>query len=732
MPKPKIFGRSYSLGTFLIMIVFIAIVPMMILSGIVVNRLLNNTYDSSSRLLMKTADEMAMAVDHEIRTTIRTLEALSVVASLKRHDLKSFRDVISKVNKTQDTWATILLHNNKGEWLLNADQPYGTKFGPPPEPESLNKTISTGRPIVGRIIKVPEGMLAPTFGFAVRVPVKDENDKVIYVLSAIITMDGLNKLMGRFGEAPNEWVRSIVDKEGIVAARSRDPLKYVGGFASDRMLQLFLEKTKGVTATKTLDGVPAYAAFSTAPFSGWHAVIAVPIEFLEAKTKDAKRTILLMAISMMILSITATLVLSHWLKNSIAAGATGAAVLAQGQVPKMAPSVIREIEELRTSLISASHLLRSRDQAKSDFLANMSHELRTPLGIVLGMIDLISKNAIPPNEIHKNWEIVRRNGDQLLRLIDDILDFSKIEASRLNVEKIDFSIRDLISMIAEDFSPRAREKGIQLKVTVEENSPEIINTDPVRVKQIIFNLVANAVKFTHQGYVEIRLRSTKNDMVHVSVSDTGIGLTTEQQSILFSEFTQGDSSHTRKYGGTGLGLSLSRKLARLLGGDVTLIASHPGKGSIFELSFKSLPRTGHLESLHPNQDNQDAETQSQIKAAKLLLAEDSSDNVTLIKAFLKPLNLDIHVANNGIEALQKATSEKYDLILMDIQMPDMDGYEATKSIRAIGVKAPIIALTAHALVEHRNQALQGGFTDFLTKPLQRELLIRSIKKYLSV
>lgn len=733
MPSRKIFGRSFSLSTYLVMIVIIATVPMMLLSGVVMNRLLKNTYDSSKRLLVKTADEMVMGVDHEIRTTIRTLEALSVVASLKRHNLKSFRNVIAQVNKTQNTWATIFLHDSKGKWLLNAEQPYGTKFGPPLEPESLLKTIATGRPTIGKIIRIPKDMLPSSYGFAVRVPVKDQDNKVIYVLSAIITSDGLNNLMNRYGTAPNEWVRSLVDANGIVAARSRNPDKYIGGPATDTMLHFLNEKGQGLEAMKTLDGISAYTAFSTASFSGWHSAIAVPAEVLEAKTTDAKRTIVIMALAMFVLSTLVTLYFARWLRKTIKAGSDSAAVLAQGQVPKMEPSAITEVDTLRNSLLSASQLLRSRDRAKSEFLANMSHELRTPLGIVTGMIDLISNNVIPDDELNKSWEIVKRNGDQLLRLIDDILDLSKVEARRLNVEKIDFSIRDLVSLVVEDFSPKADERGIQLRTAFEERSPTIINTDPVRIKQIIYNLVGNAVKFTHKGHVEIRLHALNENVVRITVSDTGIGLNEQQQSVLFSEFTQGDSSHTRKYGGTGLGLSLSRKLARLLGGDVVLIASQPNKGSIFEITFQTYAKEVFSEvetSADPKIET--IKKSDPAKTAKILLAEDSPDNVILIKAYLKQMKLDIEVAHNGLEALNLANTKNFDLILMDIQMPDMDGYEATRLLRAAGVQIPIVALTAHALTEHRTKALDAGFSDFLTKPIERERLIKVLHKYLNI
>ncbi len=486
----------------------------------------------------------------------------------------------------------------------------------------------------------------------------------------------------------------------------------------------------GTFDTLTLDNVRGVSTFRRGPYSGWYVSVALPLDVLEAEARSTQRGVLIVALFVVLLSAASTVFYSARIKRAIRASSEGAAVLARGEIPDMKRSRISELEDLRRSLVSASELLRSRERAKSDFLANMSHELRTPLGIVLGMTDLLSKDDVAPEDRARSWEIVKRNGRQLLRLIDDILDVSKVDAKSLTIEGVDFSLNDLTSSIVEDFTPRARENGIEIKFVRDAGSRDLINSDPVRVRQVVSNLVGNAVKFTHQGVVTVRHHSSPGDLVRLTVSDTGIGLDENQRAKLFTAFSQGDETHSRRYGGTGLGLSLSRKLAQLLGGDVVLLESRPGEGSVFEFTFRPNPSTAAF-------DARVVETRARSehgipKGTRILLAEDSADNVALIETYLKRSGAQVSIASNGIVALELVEKGRFDLILMDIQMPDMDGYEATRIMRERGVTTPIVALTAHALDEHRSRALSGGFSDYLTKPIPRDALIETIERNLSL
>jgi signal transduction histidine kinase len=727
----NIFKRPRSLSTYLIIIVLIAVVPVLIFSTVVVNNFLEAKKEANQRLLQKAADELALAFDREITSTVRTLEALTHVQSLRTNDIKTLHATLARILKTQPTWATILLHDKNIKWLLSARQDFGVDLGKVPEPESIREVIASGKPGVGKIIRTLKVNRIPeTYGFAVRVPVKNDAGEVVYVLSAIISTESLQELVSRFSLAPDELARAIVDTHGILGARAREPEKFVGGPASATLIEVLSKKPEGgIERTTTLENVEVYTAYRRAPFSNWYSAVAVPVAAHEAGTHQIQQLIFLVGLLIIGLSTIATVYFSRWMKRSIRLGADSAATLARGEEPSMSPSPILEMEELRTSLVSASQLLRAREKTKNEFLANMSHELRTPLGIVLGLTDMLSQELVKPEDQPKSWEIVKRNGKQLLRLINDILDFSKIEAQQLKIDNISFSLTDLVSSIVEDFTPPAQEKGIQLKLIVDPGTNDIVVTDPVRLKQIIYNLVGNSVKFTHKGSVTVRLQHSTSDLIVVTVEDTGIGISADQHPTLFSDFTQGDSSHTRKYGGTGLGLSLSRKLAGLLGGDVRLVRSQPGEGSFFEVTLPNRVHETHSDSKPERNENSKIE-KGDFDGLKILLAEDSSDNVLLMQTYLNNSGAQISVVANGADAVAKAKSQNFDLILMDIQMPGMDGFEATHKIREHGISVPIIALTAHALSEHRSKALQNGFTDFLTKPLKRHHLLNTLEKYL--
>lgn len=722
--------RPRSLSTYLILIVFAAVVPIVSFSIMAVSGLIDARRESSERYLQKSADELALALDQEIIASIRTLEAIAQAASLRHGGLEIFHGTIRRVLATQPTWASIVLHSASFEWVLSAKRPFGAQLGPAAEPDSLREVVESGRPVVGRVIALPKAsQIASQYGFSVRVPVKDDSGKVVYVLSAVLSTDTVQQLVGRFTVVPDEFTRAIVDARGTLAARSRDPEKYVGGLASETLREILERKDdRGFEKTLVLEGRPAYTAYRKAPFSGWYSALAVPAESFEATARSTLNGMVVLAVLLLSLSGILTIFFARWLKASIRSGSDAAAALARGEPPEIAQSPVREVEELRHSLLTASDLLKARERAKNDFLANMSHELRTPLGIVLGMSEALSQNLVADRERTKSWDVLKRNGEQLLRLINDILDLSKLEAQQLKVEYQCLAIREVLNSVVEDFKLRALTKGVRLELHFEPGAPELVTTDPVRLRQIVVNLVGNSLKFTDRGAVVLCLQNRGPDWISVTVEDSGIGIAENFKRTLFSEFTQGDSSHTRKYGGTGLGLSLSRKLAQLLGGDVTLVRSVPGEGSLFEVRVPNMPELAHEESPIEN----DVQSKSvRFDGVSVLLADDSDDNIMLIETYLKPLNVKLAVAHNGAEAVEAVRQANFDLILMDLQMPELDGFEATRRIRSLGYRKPIIALSAHALIEHRYRAREVGFTDFLSKPLKRQDLLNSLQGYLS-
>ncbi|WP_413575538.1 PAS domain S-box protein [Bdellovibrio sp. HCB290] len=393
-------------------------------------------------------------------------------------------------------------------------------------------------------------------------------------------------------------------------------------------------------------------------------------------------------------------------------------------------ALAEEICQRLAVLIENSRLyFRSQDasKAKSDFLANVSHEIRTPLGAMLGFAEILRDDANLSSDQKQAVDTIMRNGQQLLKIVNEILDISKVESEKIQIEQLRFNLPDLVKDVVHLMRVQAEDKGIGLQLVMH-NVPEFVVSDPGRIRQILINIVGNAIKFTEKGFVEIAvagvLLGSKTQLQFV-IKDTGIGISKEHRGNLFQAFTQADSSTTRRYGGTGLGLFLSRKLARLLGGDISFVSTE-GKGSEFTVTvMASQPIYSQAtESVSPSRDSDSTRARDNLNE-RVLVVDDASDNRELFKRYLLKAGLrevQIDMAENGEEALEKAFDGSYRLILMDIQMPKMDGLQAIRTLRSRGYKGRVVALTAHAMKGDREKCLEAGFDGYLQKPLKREEL----------
>ena len=376
--------------------------------------------------------------------------------------------------------------------------------------------------------------------------------------------------------------------------------------------------------------------------------------------------------------------------------------------------------------------------AKSAFLANTSHEIRTPMNAILGYAEMLLDATQSDHDRQNCVRTIRRNGEHLLAIINDILDISKIEAQKLTVEKAAWELPQLVADVIGLTRPWALKKGLKFEVEFDKLIPRQIQTDPLRVKQVLVNLLGNAIKFTESGHIKLGVYREISYFTHTirfEVSDTGIGMTPEQMSRLFQPFTQADVSTTRRFGGTGLGLTISKRLARLLGGDITC-QSEPGAGSTFTFKVDGGPRLGIplLENLIPEQlsvggdDTIDEEIRLE---GRILLAEDGEDNRELIASHLRRAGAEVVIAGTGRLAVEAARTQQFDLVVMDMQMPELDGYGASRALRAAGLRVPIIALTANAMAEDRLKCLQAGCTEYLAKPISRAQLLRTLSRFLA-
>jgi CheY-like chemotaxis protein len=365
----------------------------------------------------------------------------------------------------------------------------------------------------------------------------------------------------------------------------------------------------------------------------------------------------------------------------------------------------------------------------------MSHEIRTPLTSIIGYAESLKEGDLPEADVRAAHETIMRNGKHLLGVINDILDLSKIEAGKLDIELIDTPIFDLIGDVENLMQHRASERGLALRFEYKYPLPASIRTDPLRLKQILINLVGNAIKFTEHGSVRVVITADPGaERMRFAVIDTGIGLSEEQRARLFQAFSQADTSTTRKFGGTGLGLIISAQLAEKLGGGIEL-ESFPGKGSTFALGIKTGPQL-ELRSEHPAGPNARREPAAQGGATpalggNVLLVEDGRDNQRFISFVLKKAQVNCTLVENGALALEAVANGDFDLILMDMQMPVMDGYTATRTLRERGCTVPIIALTANTMKQDVQQCLAAGCTDFLGKPFERKAFYAKLSQYLS-
>ena len=397
----------------------------------------------------------------------------------------------------------------------------------------------------------------------------------------------------------------------------------------------------------------------------------------------------------------------------------------------VAATLERSVRE--QEIIRARRQAEKASLAKAEFLSTMSHEIRTPMNAVIGITHLLLQDDPKPDQL-ENLNALRFSGENLLALINDILDFSKIEAGKIEFEDTDFDLRQLVTGLTQSFGFKAKEKGIDFQISQSEGLPDNLVGDPTRLSQILNNLLSNAIKFTDEGSVTLNITEKNRDQQHIElhfeVKDTGIGIPEDKQQAIFESFSQASTDTNRKFGGTGLGLAITKKLLELHDSSIQL-ESHPGKGTNFfftlrlKLGSTTAQKTNHAFQPH----HSDFES---LEGYKILLVEDNAMNVIVARQFLNRWKLDFDHAENGEEAVNKVVNGNYHLVLMDLQMPVMDGYDATLLIRQTHANLPIIALTASAMLEIQEKVYEVGMNDFVTKPFNPRELYQKISRYLSL
>lgn len=400
------------------------------------------------------------------------------------------------------------------------------------------------------------------------------------------------------------------------------------------------------------------------------------------------------------------------------------------QLRRQVTKKTQDLQEAVTKSEEQREIAERANSVKSLFLANMSHEIRTPLTAILGFVEILKDGHHTESERKEYLAIIERTGHCLAAILNDILDLAKVEAGQLEIHEAPCNLPALMDDIEKLVRLRNQEQNITITFAVSTLESREVVTDPLRFKQIVLNVVGNAVKFTPKGYVGI-VYGAENGKITIRVSDTGIGISAEDQANLFHPFSQADQSFRKEYGGTGLGLSIPKRLAQLLGGDITLERSKLNAGTEFKITIAYRPaaafsswgqrKVSLAPEAHPASDR--------LLGKKILVVDDSEDNQLLVKIFLEKEGAEVSVVENGYEAVKATLKQTFDVVFMDIQMPVMDGYSATATLRRNGYSAPIIALTANAMSEDLDRCLEAGCDDFLSKPVKKVDLIQFAVRY---
>lgn len=581
------------------------------------------------------------------------------------------------------------------------------------------------------------------------VPVLGPDNKTVCVLAAIRELNVLSDAV-RASHYGRTGYSCLVDEQG--RALAHPDLKFSSVLEDLSSLppvkSILQQRTPHPFRYQDAQGV-WWLTYAIPLANGWSVIsLQQEAEVLDAGHQVLYLALLVMALTAALMAL-CTCLIGRWLLGPIGTMTTAARAIADGHWNH--PIATQRTDELGTlghalnDMIQALQHEKARAQdanhAKSEFLANMSHEIRTPMTAILGYAEELLEPIQSPQQRLSSLHIIRRNGEHLLTVLNDILDLSKIEAGKMVLETLPTSPLQIISEVASLMRLRAAAKHLHFQIHFLSPIPQTISTDPTRLRQILLNLLGNAIKFTSSGTITLTaqlLPSQLNPRLQFQVIDTGIGMAPEQLATLFQPFSQADNSTTRRFGGSGLGLVISRHIASLLAGEIS-VASAPSQGSTFTL----LIPTGPLANIPLLQDCSESvaphtpatNAPAVLLHGRILLAEDGHDNQQLLSAYLRRAGATVALADNGRIACDLAlqavaAGQPFDLILMDMQMPLLDGYSAAAALRAQGIATPIIALTAHAMPEDRLKCLRAGCSDYLAKPVTRHLLLSTVARHL--
>ena len=667
------------------------------------------------------------AVDAAVRGHISTLQVLASASSLQADDFDAFRRDAVRALEAQDDWQNIILTKPDGTHLINTARPGHESQDGTTDLKSLKVVTETNAPAVG---DVTIRQYLGKYGIAVRVPVQ-QHGKLVYILSAVIDLDQFKRLIEE-QQLPSQWVSGLTDASGHYIARV--PYRSSAEMSSPDFRNAIANSREGWYRGLTLEGRDSFTAHMTSDLTNWSIGVGIPEDEVNA---GANRAAWIMAAGTLI-TLALALGFSYWMGRRIslpiAALAKAARAMGQDTNPKVpSGSTIKEVRELAQALAEANEAIQERqilfereqaalkaaDRAKDEFLAMLGHELRNPLAAITTSSEVLRFEDPDENISNHALDVIERQTKQMTRLVEDLLDVTKFTMGKVTLKSEDFDLARLSRRVVDMWvqSGRVREGRIQI------HSESVwLNGDMGRVEQVLSNLLDNAVKFSSPDQpIEVRVRANGNHGL-LEVCDRGEGIPKELQEQLFGLFVQGPRGPDRARGGLGLGLALVRRIVEMHGGSIVVTSDGAGQGSSFSACF---PAIAAPQVVTETDENKCGQTDSR----RILIVEDNDDAREMMEAMLSLEGHQVRVAAHGATAIDDLKSDPADVVLLDIGLPDLDGYEVARRVRALaGGRIKLIALTGYGQAEDQRRAYEAGFDFHLTKPVALEKLREVLSK----
>jgi signal transduction histidine kinase/ActR/RegA family two-component response regulator len=731
--------RTFSLRTYLLFLVIATAIPVMLVGAVLVSRVVRDNRVETERRLLEAARAGASVVDAELQGTIRALQGLAESDRLVDSQLAEFRLQAERVMTTQPIWAAVSLAGLDRRQIVNTRQSTSDPLPEVTDLDSFDRAVQARAPAIGTL---HVGRMTQERGFLVRVPVLRDGS-VRYVLSAWITSKGFSSVLGRQAPFPDEWVRGVVDSNGVVVARSRDSERYVGQKGTAAFLARYGKTPDGVYRDIALDGTPVYGAYSQAPASRWIAGVGVPVSIVDAAFKQSM--VALAATTLLLLSIGGggTYLLSRQISRDISHAAEDADAISLGLAPSPVSSDITELRRLQDGLVRSYALIETRqrerdeqvaradaaraeaeaaDRAKDEFLALLGHELRNPLAPALTAVHLLKQRG----ENGREREIIERQIRHMARLVDDLLDVSRLRRGAIELRREPFDLAEAVSRAVEMTSPIFTDKHHELVVEVPQGL--IVDGDRIRIAQVISNLLSNAAKYTEpHGRIVVDARQEYGEVV-LECRDNGSGITPELMPRVFDLFVQGERGLDRRQGGLGLGLAVARMLVDRHGGTIDVASAGQKQGSTFVVRLPAAASPAML----PGVDLPVAAA-STARTGRVLVVDDNHDALVMLLDAFKHADIEAVGAATAKQAMDLATEIRPDVAVLDIGLPDINGFELARSLRALpgGAWMRLIAVTGYGREQDKAAARAAGFDAFFAKPVDMPTLLHAMERVVS-